>query len=105
MPRTAAAMGVEDPFDPVQALPASARLLQGLHRRYGNLGLAAAAYNAGEPLVNRWLQRGGVLPQETRKYVLIITGFPVMISTYLRVSCGNTPPRCNQRFTSGSPAL
>ncbi len=77
MPRTAAAMGVEDPFDPVQALPASARLLQGLHRRYGNLGLAAAAYNAGEPLVNRWLQRGGVLPQETRKYVLIITGFPV----------------------------
>src|SRR5262245_26546962 len=76
MPKTAAAMGLDDPFDPLQALPASARLLHQLHARYGNLGLAAAAYNAGEPLVNKWL-RGGALPRETRNYVLTITGVPV----------------------------
>jgi Transglycosylase SLT domain len=76
MPKTAAAMGLDDPFDPLQALPASARLLHHLHARYGNLGLAAAAYNAGEPLVNKWL-RGGNLPRETRNYVLTITGLPV----------------------------
>jgi hypothetical protein len=76
MPKTAAAMGLDDPFDPLQALPASARLLHQLYARYGNLGLAAAAYNAGEPIVNKWL-RGGTLPQETRNYVLTITGVPV----------------------------
>src|SRR5215813_9447959 len=77
MPKTAAAVGLDDPFDPRQALPASARLLHDLQQRYGNVGLAAAAYNAGEGRVNGWLHRGGVLPQETRNYVLIITGVPV----------------------------
>ena len=34
MPKTAALMGLHDPFDPTQALPASARLLHQLHARY-----------------------------------------------------------------------
>src|SRR5436190_1764182 len=34
-------------FDGREALPASARLLRTLYDRFGNLGLAAAAYNAG----------------------------------------------------------
>jgi Transglycosylase SLT domain len=76
MPRTAAAVGLKDPFDPLQALPASARLLAKLYRRYGNLGLAAAAYNAGEKRVNDWL-KGNALPKETRNYVLTITGLPI----------------------------
>ena len=46
MPRTAVAVGLTNPFDPLKALPASARLLGGLFQRFGNLGLAAAAYNA-----------------------------------------------------------
>jgi len=77
MPKTAAMVGLHDPFDPRQALPASARLLHDLQQRYGNVGLAAAAYNAGEGRVNSWLHRGGVLPRETRNYVLTITGVPV----------------------------
>jgi transglycosylase-like protein with SLT domain len=76
MPGTAKMVGLDDPFNPAKALPASARLLRGLYERYGNLGLAAAAYNAGEGYVNRWL-RGGGLPRETRNYVLTITGVPV----------------------------
>jgi Transglycosylase SLT domain len=77
MPKTAAAMGLTNPFDPLTALPASARLLGALFQRLGNLGLAAAAYNAGEGRVNNWLSNKSGLPQETRNYVLAITGFPV----------------------------
>ena len=38
MPRVAAAVGLADPFDPRQALPASARLLRELRDRFRNLG-------------------------------------------------------------------
>src|SRR5205807_4529879 len=47
MPRTAAERGLLDPFDPVQALPKSAEFLRELLAEFGDLGLAAAAYNAG----------------------------------------------------------
>ena len=47
MPRVAASYGLENPFEPFAALKASARLLTDLLGRFGNLGLAAAAYNAG----------------------------------------------------------
>jgi len=77
MPRTAAAVGLTNPFDPRTALPASARLLGSLFQRFGNLGLAAAAYNAGEARVSNWLSNKSGLPQETRNYVLAITGLPV----------------------------
>ena len=43
MPGTAAERGLADPFDPEQAIPKSADLLDDLRRRFGNLGLAAAA--------------------------------------------------------------
>jgi len=77
MPRTAASVGLTNPFDPLMALPASARLLGSLFQRFGNLGLAAAAYNAGEARVSNWLSNKSGLPQETRNYVLTITGLPV----------------------------
>jgi Transglycosylase SLT domain len=74
MPRIAAAFGVKDPFDPTQALPASARFLRSLLDHFGNLGLAAAAYNGGHGRIENWLHKKGKLPQETRTYVLNITG-------------------------------
>jgi hypothetical protein len=74
MPGTAAEVGLDDPFDPFKALPASARLLQKLRHEFGNLGLAAAAYNAGSGRIQKWLSRQGELPRETRDYVRIITG-------------------------------
>jgi hypothetical protein len=74
MPRVAAAMGLENPFDPVQALPMSARFLKTLRDQFGNLGLAAAAYNAGSGRVQNWLAKRSRLPKETRDYVLSITG-------------------------------
>jgi hypothetical protein len=77
MPGTAAEQGLADPRDPEQAIPHAARLLADLERRFGNLGLAAAAYNAGPARVGRWLQSGGGLPLETRLYVRAVTGRPV----------------------------
>src|SRR4030088_1094369 len=47
MPGTANERRLLDPFDPVQALPKSAEFLSELRNQFGNLGLAAAAYNAG----------------------------------------------------------
>jgi hypothetical protein len=77
MPGTANERRLLDPFDPVQALPKSAEFLSELRRQFGNLGLAAAAYNAGPRRVQDWLAHTGPMPQETRNYVMAITGTPV----------------------------
>jgi hypothetical protein len=74
MPATAAEVGLDDPFDPFKALPASAKFLRKLHDEFGNLGLAAAAYNAGSGRIQKWLSGRSPLPRETRDYVRIITG-------------------------------
>ncbi|HEY7246506.1 MAG TPA: lytic transglycosylase domain-containing protein [Xanthobacteraceae bacterium] len=74
MPGTAAERGLLDPFDPVQALPKSAQFLRELRDQFGNLGLAAAAYNAGPARVRSWLAGTRTLPLETRRYVQAITG-------------------------------
>jgi hypothetical protein len=74
MPATAFDRGLKDPFDPAEALPKSAELLNELRDQFGNLGLAAAAYNAGPERVRRWLAGKGQLSQETIDYVRVITG-------------------------------
>jgi transglycosylase-like protein with SLT domain/sporulation related protein len=74
MPYTAAERGLADPFDPEQAIPQAARLIADLTARFGNLGLAAAAYNGGPGRVDKWLAGEGGLPGETRTYVLRVTG-------------------------------
>ena len=76
MPGTAKLRGLADPFDVGQAIAASAAYLAEMRAGYGNLGLAAAGYNAGESRVSRWLRSGGFLPLETEDYVLDIMGEP-----------------------------
>ncbi|WP_244548956.1 lytic transglycosylase domain-containing protein [Bradyrhizobium canariense] len=73
-PATAFARGLKDPFDPAEALPKSAELLNELKDHFGNWGLAAAAYNAGPERIRRWLAGESQLPQETINYVRVITG-------------------------------
>src|SRR5947209_882705 len=73
MPDVADKLSV-DAFDSDSALPASARLLRTLRARFGNLGLAAAAYNAGPKRVFDWLGGRSTLPKETQDYVYLITG-------------------------------
>src|SRR5579862_3801041 len=75
MPRTADWRGLADPFDPIAALHHAASYLHDLQTQFGNLGLAAAGYNAGPGRVSAWLAGRRALPSETRNYVAIITGW------------------------------
>jgi len=74
MPGTARLRGLDEPFNPAEALARSAEYLRVMEREFGNLGLAAAGYNAGEGRVRRLLDRGSAMPFETRHFVRIITG-------------------------------
>jgi hypothetical protein len=74
MPGTAAMVGLDDPFNPAKAIEASARYLKQLSDGFGNLGLAAVAYNGGENRAARFKAQGGNLPWETQDYVQAITG-------------------------------
>jgi Transglycosylase SLT domain len=75
MPRTASWHGLADPLDPIESLRHSAAYLHELLNQFGNLGLAAAAYNAGPARVSAWLLNHRALPVETRNYVALVTGW------------------------------
>ena len=75
MPQTARMRGLADAFEPLEALRESASYLSELRTTFGNLGLAAAAYNAGPAQVEAWLAGRRFLPAETQAYVLIVTGY------------------------------
>ena len=76
MPQTAAMRGLANAFEPLQALRESASYLRELRTTFrGNLGLAAAAYNAGPGQVDAWLAGRRPLPFETQAYVRIVTGY------------------------------
>jgi soluble lytic murein transglycosylase-like protein len=72
MPDTARALGVQNPFDPVQNIEGGVRYLRHLMDRFGDLRLALAAYNAGPGNVERYR---GVPPfPETQRYLRRILG-------------------------------
>lgn len=73
IPGTARRRGLKNPFDPAASLTASIDFLAHLKVRFGNLGLAAVAYNAGEGAASRFIAGGGI-PLETENYVYAITG-------------------------------
>lgn len=95
MPATGRDLGVSNPqslYDPLVNVTAGVRYLKGLLGRFGDEGLAAAAYNAGPGRVGKLLKRHGDsladiylhLPKETRGYVRAIasgaTSLPMLTS-------------------------
>jgi hypothetical protein len=96
MPQTAATRGLTNAFDPLQALAESASYLRELRTTFhGNLGLAAAAYNAGPDQVEAWLSGRRSLPAETQAYVRIVTGYAAQAWTLQplpQFQSSNTPP-------------
>jgi hypothetical protein len=77
MPETASSRGLANPFEPVEALHEAAAYLHELLQSFGNLGLAAAAYNAGPGRLSRWLKGQAALPSETIDYVFVVTGHSI----------------------------
>ena len=72
---TARRYGVQDQFDPAQEADGAARYLSDLMKRYnGNAELAAAAYNAGEGNVDKYLSGRAPLPAQTQDYVPKVLG-------------------------------
>ncbi|MEV6344510.1 transglycosylase SLT domain-containing protein [Actinoplanes sp. NPDC051851] len=67
MPSTARGLGVDDAFDPAQAVDGAAKMLHGLLKEFKTVPLALAAYNAGGGAVHKY---GGIPPfEETQAYV------------------------------------
>ncbi len=65
MPRTAAMLGVDDPFDPVQNIDGGTRYISDLTDKYrGDIEKALAAYNAGPARVD-----SGNIPEVSKRYV------------------------------------
>ncbi|WP_300781190.1 lytic transglycosylase domain-containing protein [Enhydrobacter sp.] len=96
MPQTAATRGLTDAFEPLQALRESASYLRELRTTFhGNLGLAAAAYNAGPDQVEAWLAGRRPLPAETQAYVRIVTGYSAEAWT------SKPPPQVEPSNTTG----
>ncbi|QSQ13000.1 lytic transglycosylase domain-containing protein [Myxococcus landrumensis] len=83
MPTTAAMLGVDDPFDPAPALEGSARYLAEQLRRFRDVRLAVAAYNAGPGSVNGRVPRNG----ETEYYV------PKVLAAWVLTRPPPPPPR------------
>lgn len=72
MPATAKRYRVTDVWDPVENIEAGSRHLSYLLKRYQDLPLALAAYNAGEGNVNKY---NGIPPfPETQDYIRRVTG-------------------------------
>lgn len=82
MPKTAEAMGVDDPFDPIQNVKGGTKYLnQQLTRFNGDVEMALAAYNAGPERVAKLVKRypdnwKAMLPKETQQYISKITNAP-----------------------------
>lgn len=72
MPGTARDLGVSNPHDATQAVPAGARYLKAQLDKYGDEKLALMAYNWGPGNVDSWIKAGSdpsKIPAETRDYV------------------------------------
>lgn len=83
MPATAAALGVDDRFEPVANLEGGAAYLARQVLRFGDLRLALAAYNAGPERV----ARTGRVPRAASAYV------GQVVNCYLALAAGRTVRR------------
>lgn len=78
-PATAKQYGV-DVNDTTSSIMGTAHYMRDLQARFGNEGLALAAYNWGPGNVSKWLRNGAdpaKMPSETRNYVSSIAQMPI----------------------------
>ena len=103
-PGLAFKLGLRDSFDVEESVPALAAHLAGLRDRFGNIGLAAAAWQTGEQRVSHWLEKGGYLPIRTEDYLLAVLGeLPIV---YRKATVVDVPPLQEGReFAQSCPAI
>ena len=95
IPKTAAALGVSDPYDPVQGVQGGIAYLAKAYRlTNGDLSLSAAYYNAGPKALrlrmNRW-------PRETQNYIRkLVRIWPRFQGERWRQQVPKTIPRTNR---------
>jgi Transglycosylase SLT domain len=103
-----------NPFDPIEALRHLAAYLRELLNQFGNLGLAATAYNTGPARVTGWPANHRPLPNETRNYVALVTGWtadarpcnwrsPGKLAPIVRNPFPGPPGQCTSIGTTCSP--
>jgi hypothetical protein len=85
---TAKSLGVTDPYDPVQSLRGGARYFKQQLDRFGDVGLALAAYNWGPTNVKNMIDnpRGMRVPKETASYVPGVLGLAAKFGSQLAPS-------------------
>lgn len=73
MPRTAKSLGI-NPADPAEAIPAAARYMAQLKKRFGAEDLARVAYNWGEGNLSKHLKdpKAKAMPEEVANYNAMI---------------------------------
>jgi hypothetical protein len=98
MPRTARELGVTNRYNPEQNLRGGARYLKKMIRRFSDLRLALAAYNAGPANVDRYK---GIPPfTETQKYVVSV------LRNYAKINPGaNRSPKRIYRYKKPNGTL
>ncbi len=99
MPTTWKALGVKDPFDPVQNVRAGAKLLrQLLDATGGRLLETASSYNAGpRTLKKAWEE----FPQETRSYLkIMVSKYPLYARGGWKSRLPRYIPRASKYFCS-----
>ncbi|MCL4163329.1 UNVERIFIED_CONTAM: hypothetical protein GTU68_060912, partial [Idotea baltica] len=70
MPSNLKIYGVRNPYSPTENINAGSKLLSKLVKKYNNINLALAAYNAGEGAVKKY---NGVPPyKETKNYIKLV---------------------------------
>lgn len=101
MPGTAKLRGLEDSYQVLEALRKSAQYLDELRNRFGNLGLAAAAYNAGENGLATYLTSGDYL---TRHAVTSWQSPPIRSRNGRIIRRKTRPPRSTRTSPSSIAA-
>lgn len=90
IPATAKSLGVTDPNDPTQAIPAQAKLMAENLKRYKNVEDALRAYHGGTDKAN-WGEKTNAYPEQVFKHYKNTSGEPIQMAQNTDIDDGLDP--------------